>query len=157
VSKTEIIAEAGRQEVVITHWLKAPREKVFAAICDPEVLPQWWGPSRLSTRVEEFNATDAGRWRVIQSDDSGHEFAFNGVYHLSTAPSMQVRTFEFEGLPERHVAMETLTLTEKDGGTLWTATSVFQSVADRDAMIASGMESGVREGMERLGEYLLSV
>ena len=32
--------------------------------------------------------------------------------------------------------------------------SVFQSVADRDGMVASGMESGVREGYERLDDLL---
>jgi uncharacterized protein YndB with AHSA1/START domain len=104
--------------------------------------------------VKEFNVQPGGRWRVVQSDSDGNEFAFNGVYHLSVAPEMQVRTFEFEGLPVRKVAMETLMLTEKDGGTLWTAQSVFPSVEDRDGMVASGMESGVQEGMERLDKYL---
>jgi hypothetical protein len=32
--------------------------------------------------------------------------------------------------------------------------SVFQSVADRDGMIQSGMERGVNEGYERLDEIL---
>jgi uncharacterized protein YndB with AHSA1/START domain len=41
MSKTEVIARPGVQEVIIKHWFAAPREKVFAAINDPKVLPKW--------------------------------------------------------------------------------------------------------------------
>ena len=80
--------------------------------------------------------------------------AFHGVFHGE--PSLDggvVRTFEFEGYPG-HVSLETLILEERDGKTLSRAVSVFQSVEDRDGMIASGMESGVNEGMEKLDELL---
>jgi uncharacterized protein YndB with AHSA1/START domain len=52
------------------------------------------------------------------------------------------------------VAMETMTLVEVGGKTRMTVTSVFQTVADRDAMWASGMESGARESYDRLEEVL---
>jgi hypothetical protein len=64
-----------------------------------------------------------------------------------------VRTFEYEGVPG-HVSMETLTLTERDGQTLVRTVSSFQSVEDRDGMIASGMERGVHDSDERLTELL---
>ena len=48
--------------------------------------------------------------------------------------------------------METLTLEERDGRTLARTVSVYQSVEDRDAVVQSGMENGVREGTERLEE-----
>lgn len=53
-----------------------------------------------------------------------------------------------------HVSLETLTLEERDGRTLARTISVYQSVEDRDAMVQSGMEKGVREGTERLEELL---
>ena len=37
---------------------------------------------------------------------------------------------------------------------LVTATSVFDSVEDRDGMLGSGMESGAAETYDRLDEYL---
>jgi PhnB protein len=72
------------------------------------------------------------------------------------SPSMMIDTFEFEGIPEKgHVSLETARLEGLPGGrTRLTIQSVFQSVADRDGMIGSGMEQGVRESHERLDELL---
>jgi len=69
---------------------------------------------------------------------------------------LMIQTFEFEGLPERgHVSLDTMRLEELPGGrTKVTIQSVFQSVGDRDGMVQSGMERGVREGYERLDEVL---
>ena len=53
-----------------------------------------------------------------------------------------------------HVLMETITLEDLGGRTRLTDRSVFQSVADRDGMVQSGMESGAVESMERLAELL---
>jgi uncharacterized protein YndB with AHSA1/START domain len=74
------------------------------------------------------------------------------------APERIIGTFEFEGLPERgHVALQTARFEALPGGrTRVTSQSVFQSVADRDGMLRSGMEGGVSEGFERLDEVLAS-
>jgi hypothetical protein len=50
--------------------------------------------------------------------------------------------------------LETLMLEERGGRTRARTVSVYQSVEDRDAMVQSGMEKGVREGTERLEELL---
>ena len=94
-----------------------------------------------------------GRWRYVQRDPQGNEHTFHGVYHDIAAPERLVFTFEYEGVPG-HVVLETLTLEELDGKTRLTDQSVFQSVADRDGMVQSGMESGATEMMDRLEELL---
>jgi len=66
-----------------------------------------------------------------------------------------VQTFEFEGAPG-HVSLETVTLEPVDGKTRYVAQAVHQSVEARDAMVASGMESGVRDLMDRLAEIVES-
>jgi uncharacterized protein YndB with AHSA1/START domain len=54
-----------------------------------------------------------------------------------------------------HISVETATLTDLPGGrTLFTSRSVFSSKQDRDGMVQSGMESGLRETYERLDEVL---
>jgi hypothetical protein len=69
---------------------------------------------------------------------------------------LMIQTFEFEGLPERgHVILDIMRLEELSGKrTRVTIQSVYQSVADRDGMVQSGMERGVTEGYERLDEIL---
>jgi len=153
-AKTEIVAKPGTQQITLTCEFTAPRELVYRAYTDPDLLIQWIGPKRLTMIVEWHELRDGGRWRYIHRDEQGFEAAFHGVFHGE--PSLEggvVRTFEFEGYPG-HVSMETLTLEERDGKTLSRTISVFQSVEDRDGMIASGMESGVNDSMEKLDALL---
>jgi uncharacterized protein YndB with AHSA1/START domain len=154
--QTAITAEPGKQEIVITREFDAPRELVFKAFTDPHLIPEWWGPRHLSTEVDKMDARPGGQWRWINRDAQGNAYAFHGVYHEVLAPERLIRTFEFEGLPETgHVSLETLTLEELPGGrTRLTAHSVFQSVADRDGMLQSGMEAGARETYDRLTALL---
>ena len=64
-----------------------------------------------------------------------------------------VQTFEFEPVPG-HVALDELRFEERGGRTIVRTHSVYQSVADRDAMVESGMEGGMDEGYERLEELV---
>jgi uncharacterized protein YndB with AHSA1/START domain len=93
---------------------------------------------------------------LIHKDQEGNEYAFHGVYHEVLSPERIIDTFEFEGLPEKgHVILETAKFEELPGGkTKLTAQAVFQSVADRDGMLQSGMEEGVNDSHERLDELL---
>jgi uncharacterized protein YndB with AHSA1/START domain len=155
-NKTTITAEPGKQELFITREFDAPRELVFKAHTDPELYAQWLGPRDLITTFETFEPVSGGRYRFIQKDKDGNEFAFHGVTHEVTAPERIIGTFEFEGLPEAgHVILETSRFEALPGNrTRVMAQSVFQSVADRDGVIQSGMERGVNEGYERLDEIL---
>ncbi|CAN5157193.1 SRPBCC family protein [soil metagenome] len=153
MAETEFIIEPGRQDIVMTRVFDAPRDVVFKAITDPNLIPQWWGPRRSTTEVDRMEVRPGGVWRFINGDADGNEYGFRGVYHDVVAPERIVQTFEFEGAPG-HVALETLTLDEVDGKTKYVAQSVHQSVEARDAMVQSGMEEGAKETMDRLAEVM---
>jgi len=155
-NKTTITVEPGKQELFITREFEAPRELVFRAFTDSELYAQWLGPRGLSTTFETFEPVSGGHWQFIQKDEDGNEFRFHGMNHDVTAPERIVGTFEFDGLPEAgHVLLETTKFEELPGGrTRITSQSVFQSIQDRDGMVAAGMEIGVVEGYERLDEIL---
>src|SRR5579884_2280686 len=155
-NKTTVIAEPGKQEMTITREFDASRELVFKAITDPQLIPQWWGPRYLSTEVDRMDVRPGGQWRFIQRDAEGNAYAFHGVYHEVLVPERIIDTFEFEGLPEAgHVTLETMKLEPLSGGrTRLTTQSVYQSVADRDAMLQSGMESVINDTYDRLEEIL---
>jgi uncharacterized protein YndB with AHSA1/START domain len=156
-NKTTITAEPGKQELFVTREFDAPRELVFKAHTDPKLFAQWIGPRGLNTSLETFEPVSGGRWRFVQKDQDGNEFGFHGVFH-EVSPERVIQTFEFDGLPESgHVVLETLRLEDlPNGRTRLTTQSVYQSVADRDGMIQSGMEHGIKEGYERLDEILAS-
>lgn len=155
-NRTKFTVEPGKQEIFITREFDAPRELVFKALTDPKLYAQWLGPRRLTMTLETFEPWNGGRWRYIHKDQDGHSYAFHGVYHDVTSPERIINTFEFEGLPEKgHVILETLKLEAMPGGsTKLTTQSVFQSVADRDGMVKSGMEMGVTDSYARLDELL---
>jgi uncharacterized protein YndB with AHSA1/START domain len=107
-------------------------------------------------RLERFEAKTSGSYRYIFQDKDGNEFGFRGVCHEVVPSERIIQTFEFEGLPKKgHVALETMRFESlADHRTRLIVQSVFQSVVDRDGMIASGMERGVIESHERLSELL---
>ena len=153
MSDLKVVAEPGSHEITVTRSFDAPRDLVFKAFTDPEAVAQWWGLRDSETVVDELDPRPGGRWRFVESSKGGGEDAFHGVYHDAVTPERIVYTFEYEGMPG-HVLLETITFEERDGRTLMTDSSVFQSVADRDGMLQSGMESGAAESFDRLDEYL---
>ncbi len=154
--RTKFIAEPGKQEIVMKRIYDAPRALVFKAYTDPSLIPQWWGPRRYATIVDKLEARPGGLWRFLNRDEYGNDYAFHGIYHEVSSPERIVATFEFEGAPG-HVSLETLMLEESGGRTILTNRSVFQSVADRDAMLQHGMEEGAVETMDRLAELLAHI
>ncbi|AXV36721.1 MAG: ATPase [Methanobacterium sp. BRmetb2] len=154
--KTDISAEPGKQEIVITREFEAPRELLFKAFTDPELYVQWIGPRDLTMTLEIFEPEDGGSWRYIQKDPGGNEFAFHGVNHEITAPERIIGTFEFDGLPEKgHVILEKSTFESLPGNrTKLTSISIFFAVEDRDGMLLSGMEEGINDSYNRLDELL---
>lgn len=156
MAKARILAEPGVPQIVITREFDAPRDLLFRAHVDPELLVQWLGPRELTMALDRLEARDGGRWRYTHRDAEGNEYGFHGIFHGTPSPDGIVQTFEFEGAPG-HVSLQTLTFEERDGRTLLRQHAVFQSVADRDEMIRSGMERGVNEGMERLDELVAAL
>jgi uncharacterized protein YndB with AHSA1/START domain len=148
-----LTADPGTLLVSLEREVAAPRELVFRAYTEPELLAQWLGPRRLTMRVDEFDVRHGGTWRYVSIDADGTEYGFRGVFHGTPTPDRITQTFEFEGAPG-HVSLDTLVLEDLGGRTLIRATSVHQSVEARDAMIASGMEGGVSEGFDQLDELV---
>jgi uncharacterized protein YndB with AHSA1/START domain len=155
-TKQHTLTTPSDTEIVMSREFDAPRELVFKAYTDPLLIPQWWGLRSNTTRVEQMDSRPGGAWRYVQTSPDGQEFAFHGEYRAVSPPERLVSTFEFEGMPG-HVIVDTLTLEEIDGRTRLTTTSVFASKEDRDGMIASGMESGAAESLDRLAELLASL
>lgn len=149
MADTEFVIEPGRQDLIMIRAFDAPPDVVFRVITDPELIPRWWGPSFLTTRVDRMEVTPGGRWRLVNVDARGREYFFSGVYHAVVPPSRYVRTWEFEGAPE-DVALETVTLTADGGGTRYVAQSVHPSVESRDAIVRADGPRGGRESMDRL-------
>jgi uncharacterized protein YndB with AHSA1/START domain len=153
MAKTQIDAPAGVPFIDMSREFDAPRDLVFKAYTDPELLVQWLGPRKYKMSVESWDVRDGGKWRYVNSDDDGNAWGFHGVFHGDQTPDGMLQTFEFEGSPG-NVSLESLVFEDEDGKTVIRNHSVYQSIQARDAMIESGMEGGVNEGFDRLDELI---
>lgn len=153
---TQIVAEPGMPQIIITREFDAPPELLLRVHTEPDLLVQWLGPRNYTMHVDRFEARDGGTWRYTHRDDQGTEYGFHGVFHGTPSLDGIVQTFEFEGTPG-HVSLETLRFEDAGGRTRLRNIAVYQSVADRDAMVESGMESGLNEGYDRLDELLATL
>jgi len=142
-----------KRELVSTHVFDAPRELVWKAWTNPKLIPRWWGPRKYTTVVEKMDVRPGGTWRFVQRDAEGNEFGFHGEYREVVPFERIVETFEFEGMPG-HVLVESAVFEEIRGKTKVTQRSVFATVEDLAGMLASGMEEGARETIERFAELV---
>ena len=139
-------------EIQMTRTFNAPRELVFRAMTQADLIERWWGPGRYTTHVDKLDLRPGGGWRFLNHGEEG-EFAFRGEFREIVPPEKIVWTFEWEGMPG-HISVETLVLEERDGQTTVTATSLYDSKEDRDGMLNSGMEEGAVESYDRLEDLL---
>ncbi len=147
------VSTQGEREIVTERIFDAPRERVYAAYTDPELIVQWWGLRSTTTIVDRIDVRPGGDWRFIERNSDGSETAFRGTYREVTPPERLVHTFEWEGMPG-HVLVETVTFEDLGERTKLITHSLFHTGEERDGMIASGMEGGQSESYERLDELL---
>jgi uncharacterized protein YndB with AHSA1/START domain len=140
-------------EYVMVREFKAPRDLLYKAYTDPEMVAQWWGQRASTTIVDQMDVEVGGKWRYIQRGDDGTEYAFSGEY-LEIVPNEKlVSTFEFEPMPG-HVVQDTAEFSDIDGGTRLTVTSKFATAEDLQGMLSSGMEGGANESWDQLQELV---
>jgi uncharacterized protein YndB with AHSA1/START domain len=151
---TAQITTPTEREIRIERIFDAPRERVFALMTDPALIPEWWGPRGYTTTVDEMDPRTGGRWRFVQRGPDGDEHGFRGAYREVTAPERIVQTFEYEPIPGS-VCVETTTFEDTgDGRTRLVTVSLFFTTEERDGMLASGMEGGLNETYARFDEVL---
>jgi uncharacterized protein YndB with AHSA1/START domain len=139
--------------IVMSRTFAAPRDVVFACHTQAEHIRRWWG--RGNPLDVEIDFTVGGKWRFVEHAD-GQEHAFRGEFREIDAPSAFTWTFEYEPMAG-HVAVERMEFIEENGRTTVTCTSTFDTQADRDGMLQSGMEVGAEESYRALDAYLTTL
>jgi len=153
-SKLEIIADPDKPTIVTRRELAAPRALVFDAFTKPELIMRWLGPRAFTWVKCESDLRVGGRYRWVHRAPDGQEYGFSGEFTEIDRPGRLVRTYVFDPFPEA-VALETLTLEEREGRTVATTLTVHKTIEARNGHISGGqMEKGMTEGYARLDELL---
>ncbi|PYO59365.1 MAG: ATPase [Gemmatimonadetes bacterium] len=146
------------REIAMTRVFDAPRQLVFDAHTKPDLVRQWLlGPPGWSMPVCEMDVRVGGKYRYVwRHDREGTEMGMGGVYREIVAPERIVNTEKFDESWYPGQAVDTLVLVEQRGKTTLTLTVRYESWEARDAVLKSGMESGVAASYDRLAELLAS-
>jgi uncharacterized protein YndB with AHSA1/START domain len=152
IAETTIEADKNVPIIRMTRDFTATPAQLLRAHTDPEIYAKWVGPNGMDTRIDEWDARNGGSFRFVSTRD-GEEYGFRGCFH-EVSPERIVQTFTYEGMPEG-VALETMRFEDLGNGrTRLHAQSLVDSFEDRDAWLASGMETGVNEGYAKLDGLL---
>lgn len=150
------------EQILVTREFDAPRHLVYRAWTTPELVTQWWHANRGTVTVVEIDLRVGGKYRYVMVTDNGMEVGFHGEYREVVPDERIVATEVYEGLPEgvteeQGGTVNTLTLAEADGRTTMTLLIEATSKVSRDAIIESGMESGLQDGLALLEQTAQSL
>ena len=150
---TTIYSDGG--DLTFERTFDAPRELVWKAFTDPNLVPRWWGPHGTTTTVAEMDVRPGGAWRYVSRAADRDDVTFYGEYLEVDPPKGFKWTFMFDvdgagpmGGPE------TFTLEEVDGKTKVTSVGHMGSVEALEGALASGMVKGAIETWDRLAALL---
>jgi uncharacterized protein YndB with AHSA1/START domain len=150
----QVSAPEGLPFIDFEREFDAPVDALFRAHKEPDLVKQWMGPSDYESDIEVYDFRTGGRWRYVQRNTDGEEYAFNGVFHVVRENEFAVQTFEFEGFPDL-VSIESLTFEDLgDGRSRVQGHATYPSLEARDGMVGSGMEEGMTDGYQRLDDVL---
>ena len=158
-SGTAVVSTPADEQILITREFDAPRELVFRAYTEPDLVSRWWPGRRGEMKVCEIDLRPGGRWRYAMVAEGGFDVAFHGEYR-EIVPGAKVVFTEIYELPDgtfSEPTTNTATFTEEGGRTTLRLLTETSSREVRDMILQSGMEGGVQEGLDILEELAIGL
>ena len=139
-------------QILITREFAAPRDLVFKAWTTPELVRKWWAADMGEVTHAEIDLRVGGTWRYVMVAHEGLEVAFHGEYREIVPNERLVSTEAYEGVPDpdANATLNTATFDEAGGKTTLTVLVQCPSPEVRDAIIESGMETGMQKSLDFL-------
>jgi len=134
----------------LSKWIRAKRDKVFAAWTEPELMRQWFCPRELTLVSAESDVRVGGQFRAAMSNGT-ETFTVTGVYR-ELVPGQRL---VFSHRWEEQDAVDTLVTVEfadQDGGTLVSLTHE----GFRTSEAEKGHEDGWQSTFDSLTHFLAS-
>ena len=154
-SRAAKVTTPSDREIHVVREFDAPRDRVWRAFTEPDLLAQWWGRGNTLV-VEKYELERGGHWRFVEHGPEGAH-GFEGRFREVTPQDRIVQTFEWDGMPA-YVIVEDIRFEDlPDGRTRIVNTSLFHTTEERDGMLAAGMEGGMNESYAALDRLLKSM
>ena len=160
MTSTTTAAPVSDRELVLTRIIDAPREKLFKAWTDPELLKQWFAPLPWTTSAAELDVRPGGASLFVMRDPDGNEFPNRGVYLEVVENERLVFTDAFTRAwePSEKPFMTAIVTFEDVGGkTRYTARARHWTVADREAHEKMGFHEGWGQCADQLAALVARI
>lgn len=145
-------SELDNLPIISTRLLDAPRETVFRAFSDGQVLARWWGPNGFTNTFHEFDFRPGGTWHYVMHGPDGENYELTNQFTEITPPSL----IRFQHLQSGHGFELTVALEEEAGRTRITWTMQFESAEEAERV--RGFVAGANEqNLDRLEAQLASM
>lgn len=156
MSTTIDVAPELENELVLARIIDAPREKIFRAWTDPEILKQWFVPKPWTISKVEMDVRPGGSSLIVMRDPDGNEYPNPGVFLEVVENEKIVTTDAFTGAwtPSEKPFM-TMILTLEDAGegrTRYIARALHWNAEDREAHEKMGFHEGWGQCADQLEE-----
>ena len=156
-----LVATPSDAEVQVVREFNAPRELVFRAWTEPELVKRWLnGPEGWAVTKSEADGPPrpGGTYRIEWSHADGGFMAMTGTYREVSPPDRLVSVEAFDEAWHPGEAVTTIAFTEEEPGiTTMTMTIVYESKEARDAAVATGMTDGMGYTFEALDRLLAEI
>src|ERR1700735_4269304 len=133
------------RELVLTRLIDAPREKLFRAWTDAEVVKQWFAPLPFTTVTADLDVRGGGSNLIVMRGPDGTEMPFAGVYLEVVENERIVFTNAYTKAWEpsdKPFMTAIITFDDEDGKTRYTARVRHWTVADREEHEKMGFHPG---------------
>ncbi|HYH19202.1 MAG TPA: SRPBCC family protein [Azospirillum sp.] len=138
-------APTGNRELVLTRLIDAPRETLFRAWTDPELLKRWFAPLPYTTTQAELDVRPGGTSRITMRSPDGQDLPHSGVYLEVVENEKLVFTDAYTSAWEpagKPFMTAILTFEDEGGRTRYTARVLHWTVEDREAHEKMGFHEG---------------
>jgi uncharacterized protein YndB with AHSA1/START domain len=149
------------REVHVSRAFNAPPAVVFDAFTKPQLVKRWMlGPPGWTMPVCEMDLRVGGKFTWRWRGEDGREFGFTGEFREIVRPSRIVHTENYDpgdvGGTMGGEAVVSSEFKPQAGGTLYTVEIRYQSKADRDAAVKTGMTDGMEMSYVKLDSILIA-
>jgi uncharacterized protein YndB with AHSA1/START domain len=148
-------SEPADLELVITRIFDAPRELVFKAWTEPEMLVKWWGPRNFTLPSCKIELRPGGSFLFQMRGPNGDDSWSRGVFREVIRPKLVVMSGGWTDAGGKLLSPEmvtTVTFEEYEGKTRLTLRQAgIVSVESRESH-----RGGWNGSFDRLAEYLAS-
>lgn len=140
-------------ELTLTRLIDAPREKVYRAWTEPELMKEWFAPAPFTTPVIDVDVRPGGASYIVMRGPDGKDYPNRGVYLEVVENEKIVSTDAYTSAwvpAEKPFMTLVLTFEEEGGKTRYTARALHWTAEDRKAHEDMGFHQGWSQCADQL-------